>query len=285
MAEARDLECIDAHHHLWHYDANQYPWMTGQMSVLRHDFLMDDLLAVARDAGVTGSVAVQARQTIEETKWLSKLAEESDFILGVVGWAPLIQNDIEPIIESMASLPKVKAMRHVLHDEPDDFYMLRGDFNRGVSFLKNFELVYDLLVFERHLPQTIEFVDRHPGQTFVLDHIAKPKIREGQLSPWREKIRELAKRENVYCKISGVVTEANWADWAEDDLDPYFEVVLDAFGPNRLMFGSDWPVVTLASPYQKWLRCVRKAICALSANEQRRVLCETAIEAYKLDEK
>jgi L-fuconolactonase len=173
-------------------------------------------------------------------------------------------------------------VRHVLHDEADDFYMLREDFNLGVDQLHARGLAYDILVFERHLPQTIQFVDRHPNQIFILDHIAKPRIREGVLSPWKENIQALAKRDNVYCKLSGMVTEAQWNSWTRDDLIPFFEIVLSAFGPKRLMFGSDWPVLTLASSYKKWSDTVRSLIAALSADEQELVSSGSAIEAYRL---
>jgi L-fuconolactonase len=259
--------------------------MSEKMTALRRDFLPDDLLVEADGAGVNGSIAVQARQSIEETKWLSDLAANSAFIRGVVGWAPLIDQEIAHILESLAALPKIKAMRHVLHDEADDFYMLRPDFNRGVSLLKDFDLTYDLLIFERQLPQTIAFVDRHPDQRFVLDHIAKPQIRSREVSPWRENLHALAERQNVYCKVSGMATEADWAAWTEDGLQIYFEIVLGAFGPSRLMFGSDWPVVTLASSYGRWMQFFQRAIQSLSRDEKQQMLCGTAVEAYKLDEK
>lgn len=168
------------------------------------------------------------------------------------GWVPLVDPGV----------------RHVLHDEPDELYMLRGDFNRGVSLLKDFGLNYDLLIFERHLPQTIQFVDRHPNQTFIVDHIAKPRIKDRAFSPWREGMHELARRANVYCKLSGMVTEADWNAWTIEGLKPYFEIALSAFGPNRLMFGSDWPVLTL--------------IVEHSPHEQARIRGRTAIEAYHL---
>jgi L-fuconolactonase len=169
-----------------------------------------------------------------------------------------------------------------LQDEADDSYMLCADFNRGVGLLKDFNLAYDILIFERHLPQTIEFVDLHPQQRFVLDHLAKPHIKDGELSPWRESIRELAKRGNVYCKLSGMVTEADWNRWTPDSLQQYVDTVLEAFGPPRLMFGSDWPVVLLASGYRRWLETVQHLLRSLSADEQARIFGETAKEAYQL---
>jgi len=276
------VDRIDAHHHLWKYSHDQYPWMADNLDVLRRDFLVDDLSQVLREAGIDGTVSVQARQMLEETEWLLDLAEGHDFMRGVVGWVPLVEEEIRDHLEKFSHHPKLKAVRHVLHDEPDDFYMLREDFNRGMAHLKDFNLRYDILVFERHLPQTIEFVDRHPQQVFVVDHIAKPRIKDGMLSPWKENILELARRENVYCKLSGMVTEASWEDWTDGDLQPYFEIALGAFGPGRLMFGSDWPVILVASSYQRWVETVRRAISELSTDEQAQILSGTAKEAYQL---
>jgi L-fuconolactonase len=276
------VERIDAHHHLWKYSREQYPWMADNMDVLRRDFLVDDLSRVLREASIQGVVTVQARQMLEETEWLLGLAEGNDFMQGVVGWVPLVEEGVRYQLDKLSVHTKLKAVRHVLHDEPDDFYMLRGDFNRGVAHLKDFNLRYDILVFERQLPQTIEFVDRHPQQVFIVDHIAKPRIKDGLLSPWRENMVELGRRENVYCKLSGMVTEANWAGWTESDLQPYFEIAMEAFGPGRLMFGSDWPVILLASSYQRWLETVQCAISGLSPDEQTQILSGTATTAYQL---
>lgn len=273
---------IDAHHHLWHYSEPDYPWISRQMTGLRHDFLVPDLEAEIRGAGVEGTVVVQARQTLQETEWLLGLAEQHAPLLGVVGWVPLIDPDVGSTISRFVSSSKLKAVRHVLHDEPDDFYMLREDFNRGISLLRNFGLAYDILIFERHLPQTLEFVDRHPGQVFIVDHIAKPKIKEGATAPWGSNIAELARRENVYCKVSGMATEADWDRWTPEQLRPYFDTVLAAFGPGRLMFGSDWPVLTLAATYRRWVDTFLSFISELSAAEQRDICQQTAIRAYNL---
>ena len=275
-------ERIDAHHHLWRYETEQYPWMSERMTVLRRDYLLNELISATRASSITGTIVIQARQCIEETEWLTEIAKGTDFIRGVVGWAPLTDPGVAGLLEIFAGLPKVKGMRHVLHDEPDDGYMLRPDFNRGVSYLKNFDLAYDLLIFERHLPQSIEFVDRHPNQRFVLDHIGKPLIREKQVSPWRDRLYSLAQRENVYCKLSGMVTEANWATWNREDLRIYWDVVFDAFGPSRIMFGSDWPVLTVASTYERWVRTVEDALSGLTASERECIFSRTAVEAYKL---
>lgn len=273
---------IDAHHHFWNYTPHEYGWISGAMRVLRRDFLPEDLSREMSAANVDGVVSVQARQTLDETRWLLDLAAANDFIRGVVGWAPLVAADVARDFERFASQPKFRAVRHVLQDEPDDEYMLRDDFNRGVGELKRLNLRYDILIFERQLPQAIRLVDRHPEQVFVLDHLAKPRIKEGAISPWRENLRELARRANVYCKVSGMVTEADWKQWTPGQLRPYFDAALGAFGPRRLMFGSDWPVCLLACDYGRWARIVREFAADLSGAEQDRLFGGTAVEAYGL---
>ena len=273
---------IDAHHHLWKYNQSDYVWMTEGMEVLRRDFLLPELEKVTHEAGIDGTVAVQARQMVEETNWLLELAHRDERIRGVVGWVPLVNEDARRHLERFAGDAKLKGVRHVLHDEPDDLYMLRKDFNRGVSILRDFGLKYDILVFERQLPQTLTFVDRHPNQIFIVDHLAKPRIREGSVSPWREQMQQLAKRMNVYCKVSGMVTEADWKSWTLDGLRRYFDIVSEAFGPKRLMFGSDWPVLTLASSYKTWAETFQGMIAGLSEDEQARMRGGTAVEAYGL---
>lgn len=273
---------IDSHHHLWKFNEREFGWMSGEMTAIRKDFLIPELEQVVRDSGVEGTVVVQARQTVEETELLLNLAAESPLILGVVGWVPLAGPDASSYLERFAHHPKFKGVRHVLHDEPDDLYMLRKNFGHGVSLLRNLGLAFDVLIFERQLPQTLVFVDRHPSQIFVIDHIAKPKIRAGLLSPWRERMIELAKRENVYCKVSGMVTEADWNTWTTDDLRPYFDIVLAAFGAKRLMFGSDWPVLALAGGYERWMSTFRSFIAELSPDEQEWICRRSAMIAYRL---
>ncbi|MDX1983155.1 MAG: amidohydrolase family protein [Bryobacteraceae bacterium] len=272
---------IDAHHHLWQYSAAAYPWIGHDMAVLKQDFLPARLGREMTAAGVEGAVTVQARQTLEETQWLLEMAGANDFLMGVVGWVPLADPDCAVHLERFAPHPKLKGVRHVVQDEPDDDFILGAGFQRGVGLLRQFSLVYDILIYERHLPQSIRFVDAHPHQVFVLDHIAKPRIGDGAISPWRENLRELARRPHVYCKISGMATEAR-RGWTPDDLRPYFDAALEAFGPHRLMFGSDWPVLLLAGEYAPWAATVREWIRPLSQSEQRRILRETAISAYRL---
>ncbi|HTM81527.1 amidohydrolase family protein [Asticcacaulis sp.] len=273
---------IDAHHHLWKYDPDQYPWMSDRMSGLRQDHGLDMFKGVAQPLGVTGSVAVQARQIVEETDYLMHIAEHDDFVRGVVGWLPLIAPDVEEYIDRFAHRPKLKGLRHVLHDEPDAFYMLRDDFNNGVTKLKHHGLTYDLLIFPDHLPQALIFVDRHPEQVFIVDHIAKPSITTGAMEPWKTGLRDLAKRENVICKISGMMTEARWDGWSDDDFTPYLDAVLEAFRPERLMFGSDWPVMTMAGHYADWMRIVRSWSARLSGSEMNAIRISTATRIYSL---
>ena len=273
---------IDAHHHLWQYRPAEYGWISDKMAVLQRNFLPDDLKREVQAVGVSGAVAVQARQTLGETEWLLGLADQNDFMLGVVGWVPLADPGLPAILERLAARPKLKGVRHVVQDEPDDNFILREEINAGVVALKRVNLVYDILVFERHLPQTIAFVDRHPDQPFVLDHIAKPRIKAGEISPWKERIAELARRPNVCCKLSGMVTEADWRSWTEEQLRPYMDVVLEAFGPSRLMFGSDWPVCLLATEYARWFELVSRFVGRLSADEQAEVLGGTAARIYNL---
>jgi len=274
---------IDSHHHFWRYSAKEYSWIDDSMRVLRRDFLPEHLQEEMGRSGVKGAISVQARQTVEETQWLLDFAERHPYVLGVVGWAPLVLPNVESVLEKLAPRKKLRGVRHVVQGEPDDRFLLRDDFNAGIRKLAPFGLVYDILIYERHLPVAIEFVDRHPKQRFVLDHIAKPRIRDGALSPWRENLRELAKRPNVYCKLSGVVTEADYKKWTESQIRPYMDAALAAFGARRMMFGSDWPVCLAATSYQEWLVIVFRAIGKLSQAEQARVMGETAVEAYGLE--
>jgi L-fuconolactonase len=201
---------------------------------------------------------------------------------GIVGWLPLIQDNIEAYLEKYSDKKILKGIRHVVQGEPDPEFILRNDFNRGISLLKKYSLVYDILIVERQLPNTIRFVDQHPDQLFVLDHIAKPLIRKNELSPWKENIQELAKRENVSCKISGMVTEADFTSWTPEQLLPYFDVILEAFSPERLLFGSDWPVCLVATSYKNWANLVRKNISSFSETEQAKIMGENAVRIYKL---
>jgi L-fuconolactonase len=273
---------IDAHQHFWKYTPEDYGWIDDSMSDLRTNFLPPQLEQETKTLGIDGVISVQARQTLEETEWLLNLAQQHEFIRGVVGWAPLTLPDLRDLLDAFSENLKLKGVRHVLQSEPDDNYMLRDYFNAGIGCLEEFGLVYDILIFERHVPQTIEFVDRHPNQTLVLDHIAKPRIREGVLSPWRENLKQLAERPNVFCKVSGMVTEADYTSWTEEQLAPYFEIVLNTFHPERLMFGSDWPVCLVPTTYSSWFWLLSRQIQLLSESERGLILGQTATRVYRL---
>ena len=273
---------IDAHHHLWRYSKKDYGWIGPGMEALARDFLPGDLEKELRASGIDGCVAVQVRQTTEETEWLLQLASESNLIRGVVGWAPIASTEFAGVLEKWTDREKLKGLRHIIQDEPDDDFIYRKDFNAGIARLAGTGLVYDLLIYERHLAAAIDFVDRHPRQVFVLDHIAKPRIKERVLQPWRSRIFDLAKRDNVYCKISGMVTEADWTQWTAAGLQPYLDAVFEAFGANRLMFGSDWPVCLLASSYRRWCDTVLEFIASLSRSEKDLILGGVAKKVYSL---
>jgi L-fuconolactonase len=257
------------------------------MKALRRDFLPGDLRAAMAEAGVSGTVAVQARQTLEETRWLLDLAEANPEIRGVVGWAPIAGEEFPGCMEEFDGRAKLKGLRHVIQGEKDEHYILREDFNSGIRTMLGSGLVYDILIYERHLADTIDFVDEHPDQVFVLDHVAKPLIAGGVMEPWAARMRELGERENVWCKVSGMVTEADWlADAARarsmETLRPYLDVAVEAFGPARLLTGSDWPVCLVATGYGQWWGLLREYFAGFSEAEQERVFGGTAVEVYGL---
>ncbi len=239
---------IDSHQHFWVYDAQQYPWIP-KGSPLQRDWLPSDLTLLLERVGLEGCIAVQARQTVEESRWLLTLADHATIIKGVVGWVDLRSDTVEEQLAELSKHPKFVGVRHVVQDEPEPDFMLRPEFVRGIGKLKQFQMTYDILVYSRQLPAAIELAKRIPEQPFALDHIAKPLIKDGRISPWREQIRELAKEPNVVCKVSGLVTEADHKRWQAAGLKSYLDVVFEAFGENRLMFGSDWPVCLLAGAY------------------------------------
>ena len=242
---------IDSHQHFWIYDPNQYPWMTDELSAIRSNHLPEHLQVEFDRLGIDGSVAVQARQSLDESRWLLKMADESCLIKGVVGWVDLRSEYVEDQLAEFAEHPKFVGVRHVVQDEPDENFMLLPEFIRGISKLKSYDLSYDILVFPNQLPAAIELVKQFPDQPFVLDHIAKPLIKDKEISTWNEHIRELAQFSNLNCKVSGMITEANWATWKTSDFTPYLDVVFEAFGEDRLMYGSDWPVCKLAGSYRQ----------------------------------
>jgi len=260
---------IDSHHHLWAINDTDYVWMSDAHAAIRRDFLSNELNATMDASGIDGTVAVQARQMVGETDFLLELADANSRIRAVVGWVPLCEKGGEPFLEKYAAHPKLVGVRHVVHDEPDDDFILRQDFNEGIRNLAKYNLRYDILIFWKHLPQTIRFADMHPEQPFIVDHIAKPRIKRGAFdTEWADGIRELAKREHVSCKLSGVLTEVRDDSWDTDLIQPYFETVWEAFGPDRLMFGSDWPVCLLRSSHAEWTRLADDLTRELSTDEQ-----------------
>lgn len=271
---------LDSHQHFWKYVATQYPWMSEKLAKLRRDFLPPDLEPLLRAAGLHGCIAVQARQTAEESRWLLELADQHPIVKGVVGWVDLCADDVERDLGLFADHPKFVGVRHVAQDEPDDRFLVRTDFLRGISKLKQFDLAYDILIFPKQLPAAIELVNKFQDQRFVLDHIAKPLIGDRIMEPWREQIRELGKAENVMCKVSGMVTEANWSGWRAEDFRPYLEVVAEAFGPGRLMYGSDWPVCLLAGEYAEVFSIVERWIREFSGADQERIMGGNCREFY-----
>jgi L-fuconolactonase len=272
---------IDSHQHFWSYDEKQYPWIP-KGSPLQRDWLPPDLAPLLKAAGLDGCIAVQARQSLEESRWLLELAEHHSIVKGVVGWVDLRATDVEADLTALARHPKFRGVRHVVQDEPDNNFMLGADFLRGIGKLRAVGLTYDLLVFPRQLPAAIEVARRFPDQPFVLDHIAKPDIRSGVMSPWREQLRELAKFPHVCCKISGMVTEADHAAWKPEDFVPYLEVVFDAFGEDRLMYGSDWPVCLLAGSYERVHAFADHAIRALGTAAWEKFLGGNAARFYRV---
>ncbi len=272
---------IDSHQHFWKYDPVKNSWIEDHMKVIRRDFLPLDLQPILKKNAIDGCIAVQADQSEAETEFLLSLAENNSFIKGVVGWVDLKAENIEERLAYFARFEKLKGVRHIVQAEPDD-YMLDEKFQRGISLLKQFDLTYDILVFPSQLPASIELVNKFPNQKFVVDHIAKPLIKEGKIENWKKNMESLAKSPNVMCKISGMVTEADWNSWKSKDFDPYLDVIFNAFGANRILFGSDWPVCLLAAEYQQQLEIVENYISHLPNEVQDKIMGGNAINFYSI---
>lgn len=252
------------------------------MQRLKRNHLPADLAPLLTEAGLDGTIAVQARQTLDETAWLLELADQHSFIQGVVGWVDLCSPDVGSQLERFSAHPKFCGVRHLLQNEPDDRFMLRAEFVHGLGLLAEFDLTYDILIHPRHLPAACELVAKFPEQPFVLDHGAKPFIKDGLLNPWAANLKRLATFPHVCCKVSGLVTEADWQHWQPADFRPYLDVVFEAFASERLMFGSDWPVCTLAATYAQVVALVAGYVERLSQTEQVQVWGETARRFYKI---
>lgn len=271
---------LDAHQHFWEYNPQEYPWMKAGSEALKTNYLPKDLKPLLDSIGFDGCISVQARQMTKETDWLLGLAREHDFIKGVVGWVDLCSEEVGNQLESYKNQKMFLGVRHVLEDEPDDDFMLQESFKRGLSLLADYGLTYDLLIKPRHIQNAIKIVEEFPQQPFVVDHIAKPLVKDGILSPWREDIRELANHKDLYCKVSGITTLAAWGAWTAEQFTPYLDVIFDAFGPDRLMIGSDWPPSTLSGEYAKVMGIVIEYCRQFDAATQDKVLGGNCADFY-----
>jgi L-fuconolactonase len=272
---------IDAHQHFWSYNPREYDWIDEAMASIRRDFLPAELKPLLQNNGLHGSVVVQVRQTLEETLWLLKLAEENSYILGVVGWVDLRSPRVREDLQSLAGNPKLVGIRHIVQSEPDGF-LLQPDFLRGISVLEEFGLAYDILIYPKHLATAVKFVKSFPRQRFVLDHLAKPSVKSGAIDDWARGIRDLGSFPNVYAKVSGLVTEANWHAWKPEDLRPYLDVAFECFGASRLMIGSDWPVCTVAASYEQAINLVKNYLSDYTSEKREAVLGGNAARFWRL---
>jgi L-fuconolactonase len=275
---------IDAHQHFWIYNPAEYAWIDPSMAILQRDFLPEDLLPQLKKSSFHGSIAVQTRQTVEETRWLLELADKSPSILGVVGWVDLCGRECRSQLEAFSANPKLVGIRHIVQSEADDYFLLRPHFLEGIALLGEFDLAYDILIYTRHLAVAAEFVERFPGHRFVLDHLAKPPIRSGEIESWARGLRRLASFPNVFSKLSGLITEADWGDWKPADITPYLDVAFEAFGGARLMIGSDWPVCLVAGSYQRTVDVVNNYLQGHSAETREGVLGANARRFWRLKE-
>jgi L-fuconolactonase len=273
---------IDAHHHIWKFNETEYAWMDKSMSILKQDYLPADLEKQLNGSNVVGTVAVQARQNLEETRWLLEMAHQHPFIKGIVGWVDLCSEKLSAQLDEFSRDPGLVGVRHVIHDEPDDDFMLRPAFIKGIEKLGQYNLTYDLLLFPKHLQRAVELVSLFPEQKFVLDHISKPFIKAGVLDPWQEEISALAARTNVWCKISGMVTEADHKHWKYEDFIPFLDVVVEAFGTDRIMLGSDWPVCRLAGEYNLVMDIPARYFIGLDPVEMEKISRMNCYECYEL---
>ena len=275
------LTRIDSHMHFWRYSRQEYGWIDDTMQPLRRDFLPPDAAVVMREAAIDACVAVQARQTLDETRFLLDLAVRYPFIVGVVGWVDLRARELEDQLAELSAHRKLVGLRHIVQAEPDDF-LFGDDFRRGVATLERYGLAYDILIYARQLPAAIDFAAALPAQRLVLDHLGKPDIRGHGFDSWRRDLDRLAKFPHVRAKLSGLVTEADWKTWTAEDIRRYVHAALDSFGAERLMIGSDWPVCTVAATYSKVIDLVRSAIADRAASERAAIMGGTARTFWNL---
>jgi len=273
---------IDSHQHFWKYDPVQYAWINDDMEIIQADFLPQDLEPILQNYGFNGCVTVQVDQTEEENTMMLDHAAKHDFIKGVVGWVDFKAENISERLAYYKQFEKLKGFRHILQGEADRAYMLNADFKRGIAKLKQFGYTYDILVYTDQIAYANEFAAAFPGQPFVIDHIAKPKIKEKDIAGWEKDMRAIAKNENVLCKVSGMVTEADWKNWKQEDFTPYLDVVFEAFGADRVMYGSDWPVCRVAATYGEMLGIAQAYVAKLSTDEQSKFWGGNAVKFYSL---
>lgn len=273
---------IDSHQHFWTYNLVRDSWITDNMEVIRKDFLPSDLHPLLEQNTLDGSVAVQADQSEDETHFLLQLAQNNDFIKGVVGWVDLLGEDLESRLEYFSQFKKLKGFRHIVQTESDENFLLRSDFCQGIAQLEKHNFTYDILIFPKHLATAYEFAKKFPNQKMVIDHLAKPNFKETNFDYWEKGIREMATCQNVYCKVSGLVTEADWENWSESDFNYCLDTITEVFGMDRLMFGSDWPVSLLAASYKQSYDIVANYFSKFSEEDQRKIWGENAINFYNL---
>ncbi|MDE1191608.1 MAG: amidohydrolase family protein [Arachidicoccus sp.] len=276
------MKKIDAHNHFWLYQKDRDAWITDDMQVIQRDFLTQDLYAVFLENNIDGTVAVQADQSEKETEFLLNLAKENDFIKGVVGWVDLKNENVEERLIHYSKEKKIKGFRHILQGENVEEYLANNDFLKGISLLGKYNFTYDILVYHYQLKFVIDFVKRFPYQRFIIDHLAKPDIKNRLIDDWRKEISAIAKHENVYCKISGMVTEADRKNWKPEDLKPYLDAVVESFGTDKILFGSDWPVCLVATPYKDWLNVLKDYFSNFSPEEKEKIFGGNAIGFYDL---
>jgi L-fuconolactonase len=273
---------IDSHQHFWRYNSARDAWITDEMAVLKQDFLPEQLAAEFTANGIDASVAVQADQSEDETNFLLQLANRSDRIAGVVGWVDLLSQRVAECLEHFSHFEKLRGFRHIAQTEKDDRFLARNDFVKGVAHLREFGFTFDILVYASQLPAAIELVSRLPEQRFVIDHLAKPEIKAKKTEPWAAQMKEVARNKNVFCKVSGIVTEADWRNWKPEDFRPYLDVVFEAFGADRLMFGSDWPVCLLAASYGQVKQLIEDYVKGYSEADKDKIFGGTAARFYGL---
>ena len=274
---------IDAHQHFWIYNSVRDAWIDDSMKILKRNFLPEDLEPVLKHSSIDGTIAVQADQSENETNFLLGLAEKNKWIFGVVGWIDLMAPDIEKRLERFSTIKKLKGFRHIVQAEPDNNFMVSEKFRRGIGFLKDFNLTYDILIYPHQLPAAIKLAEKNYEQKFILDHIAKPFIRKKEIDPWASGIKELAKNYNVYCKISGIITEADHKNWKPEDIYPYLDIVFEAFGYERLLFGSDWPVCLLAGSYKKVFNLIKEYTKNSSKENEEKIFGNNSVSFYNIN--